>query len=393
MDLQEIFNSSIRALYVNRGRTFLTMLGVIIGVFSVVSLVSLVRGVQNYVTDQFDELGSNLVYVFPGSGGLAGDPAVAFSNNKLSEKHIKLIKTQAPDSYTSITPYTTLSKPTTYKTKSFLGTVVGADYVYEDVFKIKLESGDFYSQIDDRSESRIAVIGHDVNEALFKNTNAVGKRIKLDTTTFKVLGVMEKKGPDFDPSIIIPHTTLEKIFDVENYSYITITLKDSDNLDYDMKAVEVALLADLAPDEFTLYSQEELLSTIQEILGVLTISLGAVAGISLLVGGIGIMNIMLVSVTERIREIGLRKALGATPSAITMQFLIESVLISLSGGVIGLGFGGVATLIAQKWVRAEITMWSLLLAFGFSILVGITFGTYPAVKAGKKDPIDALRYE
>ena len=187
--------------------------------------------------------------------------------------------------------------------------------------------------------------------------------------------------------------TLEREFGAENYTYIMIKFLDDSNIDSYTKEIELALMKDLKTEDFTIYSQSDLLESFQSILDVLTIGLGAVASISLFVGGIGIMNIMLVSVRERIREIGLRKALGATKSNIALQFIVESVLISVIGGLIGLFFGWIATLIAQNWLRAQITPWSVILAFGFSFLVGVVFGSYPAIDASKKDPIEALRYE
>ena len=176
-------------------------------------------------------------------------------------------------------------------------------------------------------------------------------------------------------------------------SAIAIKAKDATNIELTTKEIKMALLRDLKSDEFTLMTQEDMLSSISSILGILTTALAAIAGISLLVGGIGIMNIMLVSVTERTREIGLRKALGATSFNIGLQFLVESVVISVSGGIVGLLLGWIATLIANNWIRAEVPIWAIILAFGFSLFVGIVFGTYPALKASKKDPIEALRYE
>ena len=205
---------------------------------------------------------------------------------------------------------------------------------------------------------------------------------------------MEKKGAEYDVQIVMPYTTLEDIVNVKQYSsYIGIKLTEDADIDKATKEIELALLRDLKKDEFTLFSQKDLLNSVQEILEILTVGLGAVAGISIVVGGIGIMNIILVSVTERIKEIGLRKALGATSANIGIQFMFESVMISVIGGMLGVLLGGGATLIAQKWLRAEVPLWAVGLSFGFSSVVGIVFGTYPALRASRFDPIDALRYE
>jgi len=393
MIYKETLNIAIVALWSNKARSFLTTLGIIIGVFAVVTLVSLVTGVQNYVKDQFENIGSNLIYVMPGSGGLANDPALSFSNNKLSDKHVELIKRNAGESILRVTPYTSIAKNIKYKTKNYFGTISGANEESEKIFTLKFSEGKFFNQFDVKSKRHVAVIGSEIKKELFNNTTAEGKIIKIEDTSFTIIGTLEKKDPDIDNAVLIPNTTLAQEFNVELYSYILLQAKSADTMDYTMKNVEIALLQDLKQDEFTLYSQTDLLKSIQEILGILQIALGAVASISLLVGGIGIMNIMLVSVTERIREIGLRKALGATSFDIGLQFIIEAVAVSLLGGLIGLFFGWIVTLIANNWIRAEITGWSIVLAIGFSIIVGVVFGTYPALNAAKKDPIEALRFE
>jgi len=393
MVFKETFNTALVALWSNKARSFLTTLGVIIGVFAVVSLVSLVTGVQNYVQDQFDSVGANLIYIMPGSGGLANDPAISFTNNKLADKHVDLIRLNAGEDVLRISPYTSVAKNIKYKTKTYFAAVSGVNEEATKMFNINFSEGGSFNEFDVRAKRHVALIGSNVKDELFKNTNAVGKDIKVDNRTFSVIGVMEKKDPDIDDAIWIPYTTLSQVFDVDLYSYIMVQAKSTDNIDYTMKSIEVALLQDLNKDDFTLFSQKDILDSVQEILGILQVALAAVAGISLIVGGIGIMNIMLVSVTERIREIGLRKALGATSFDIGLQFIIEAIVVSLSGGVVGLFFGWVVTLIANNWIRAEITPWSIALAIGFSIFVGVVFGTYPALSAAKKDPIEALRYE
>jgi putative ABC transport system permease protein len=391
--LNDTFITAHRALWANKVRTALTMLGVVIGVFSVVSLVSLVQGVQNYVTDQFNELGSNLVFVSPGRAAINEDPAVAFTNNKLDESHLDLIEKHASDYVYDTSPMITVQRSITYKTKKYFGIVTGVNHNYLDIDEVKLTEGRNFTVAEEEGNARVAILGPKAKEDLFGVRKAVGEKIKIDNRSYLIIGVTEERGPDWDELILFPYTTVQRVMDVDVFSYIYVKLKDGVNVDIGTKEIELALLRDLKKDDFTLLNAQDLLESVQEILNILSIGLTAVAAISLLVGGIGIMNIMLVSVTERTKEVGLRKALGATPFNIGLQFLIESSMISLGGGFIGLGFGYLTTFIARQFLRAEVPWWAVLLSLSFSIVVGLIFGTYPALVAAKKDPIEALRYE
>ena len=394
MKLTDTLESSIKTLGSNKARTVLTMLGVIIGVFAVVTLVALGKGVQNYITDQFNSLGTNVLVVAPGKVDFTGDPAQSFGNSKLEEKHINLINTYAGDYIEAVTPSYRIGKVVEYKNKNYYATFNGAnENAAEKIFNIPLESGREFTKSEVSSKSKVAVIGKLVADEFFSNTNPLGKTITISGDRYEVIGVQAKKGQDFDELVRVPYTALEETANVDKFSGIAVKVKEEIPMSRGMKQVELALLRDLNEDEFSVLSPEDLLASFTSILGILTAALGGIAGISLLVGGIGIMNIMLVSVTERTKEIGLRKAVGATPFNIATQFLVEAVLISVAGGVIGLLFGFLAAYIAQQWVRAEVTLSAVLLAFGFSVLVGVVFGTYPAINAAKKDPIEALRYE
>ncbi|RJR26483.1 FtsX-like permease family protein [candidate division WWE3 bacterium] len=393
MNFLEIFRSSILSLRANKVRTFLTMLGVIIGVFAVLSLVSLVRGVQNFVTDQFSALGSNLILVAPGRVGFDQDPGLAFANNKLTAENVDRINRDASQYIIGATPNMRLGKTIQYKTKRYLASLVGTNSNFLSITDLEIDYGRAFTKEEEITDAKVLVLGPDVKNELFGNRNPIGEKVKVGDTYMEVIGVLTSKGFNADERVIAPYTTLQKVFNTKNISGITIKAKDSDSIDKAMTEIEIALLQDLKDDEFTVLSQKDILSSIQSILSILSVGIGSVAAISLIVGGIGIMNIMLVSVTERIREIGLRKALGATSMTIGIQFLLESIMISIVGGSIGIFLGFAAAFAAQSFVRAEVPLWAVLLSFLFSVLTGVIFGTYPAIQASKKEPIEALRYE
>ncbi|PIR42250.1 hypothetical protein CO058_03120 [candidate division WWE3 bacterium CG_4_9_14_0_2_um_filter_35_11] len=393
MKILEVTKSSITALGANKVRTVLTMLGVIIGVSAVILLISIGRGIQNYITDQFDALGSNLLFVSPGKVSFGRDPGNSFSRNKLEEKHIKLIETHVADIVEQITPMVNVSETVKYKTKYYNAAVAGINEQGKYLFDYSIDEGTFFTRADVRSQSRVAILGKSVKKELFPNQSPIGQIIKIGGDSYVVIGTAKEKGSDFDEQVVVPYTSAISSFELKNISRIVVKVKADKDMNIATKLIERALLRDLEEDDFTVLSQADILSTIQNILQMLTIGLGAIAGISLLVGGIGIMNIMLVSVTERTREIGLRKALGATPFDVALQFLIESVILSVTGGSIGIIIGWLASFAGRAYIRTEVPWWSVAIAFSFATFVGIIFGTYPAVKASKKDPIEALRYE
>jgi len=393
MRITDTLNSSIGALGANKTRTFLTMLGVIIGVFAVVSLVSLVKGVENFITNRFNSLGSNLLFISPGRSNFQGDPSIAFSSNKLEEKHVELLQSTLKDELTAVAPSIRLGKTAKYKTKSYYSTIVGSNENVQQLVSIEIEKGKYFNRNDVLSSAKVVIIGKLIEEEFFGNNNPLGQSIKIDDKSFIVIGTYKEKGGRQDERIIMPYTTIKDSLGVKNFSSIVTQAKNPEDIDLVIKKIELTLLTDLKKEDFSVLSQATILSSFKNILNVLSIGLAAIAGISLIVGGIGIMNIMLVSVNERIQEIGLRKALGATSFDIGIQFLIEAIFLSVLGGLIGLGFGFLVTLISKPWLNAQIPWWAILLALGFSTAVGIGFGTYPALKAAKKDPIEALRYE
>ena len=393
MLISEIFRTAYTALVSNKVRSALTMLGVIIGVAAVILLISIGKGVQNFITDQFDALGSNLVFVSPGNRSFGGDPALAFSRNKLDEKHVNIIERYASETVQYITPNLASNATVKYKNKSFTASIYGNNEDALNVFNFELDKGRFFSRNEVRSNAKVIVLGPTIASDLFGSRNPIGEKIKVKDDTYEIIGILKTKGRSFDNTALAPYTSIKDTLEIKNYSSIVMKSYKDVSTDTTMRQVKNAVLRDLNEDEFTVMSQQDILSSIQNILQMLTLGLGAIAAISLLVGGIGIMNIMLVSVTERTREIGLRKAIGATPNEIASQFLIESILLSILGGSIGIIIGWLSSLGARAFLRTEVPWWAVLIAFSFAALVGIIFGTYPAIKASKKDPIEALRYE
>jgi len=400
--LSETVKLASTALRANKLRSILTMLGVIIGVTSVILLTSIGSGLQNYLNEQFETLGANTLIVMPGNfggegGGLEGmTGAPNFQGSKLTLAHVRdLEKLGAP--IETAAPVFELSAKATYQKASSILTLIGTTDQYSKVRKFNIEQGRGLSRPDLDSARRVAVIGPSLAEKLFGTSNPIGQQITISQRKFEVIGVAEKYGSmlgiDVDKTAYIPITTAQKVIGFENLMQIMIKVDKKENIDQAKKITEDYFLRKMTKDDFSVLDQRQILNTINQILGVLTLALGGIAAISLIVGGIGIMNIMLVSVTERTREIGLRKAVGATPKAILTQFLVEAVILSCGGGLIGVILGGSLSLTLGKFIPTAITFWSVLLAFGVSVLVGIIFGVAPALRASRLNPIAALRYE
>lgn len=379
------------------------MLGVIIGVSSVVLLTSIGAGLQAYISDQFEQMGSNNVVIFPGDifgegGGFDQEAQFnAVSNNKIKLSDAKSIE-RLHEYVDFVVPFNSASDQASFRNKEEGVSVISTNEMYDEGINIVMAKGRFFNKAENQSAERVVVLGWDIMEELFGKIDPIGKKIKLGTQNFKVVGVAEKQGgsfggPSFDTYVYIPLETGFKVYDTDTILEIVAKIKDSDKIDQAIIEIENVLLERLDEDDFTVFDQTEILETVTNILGILTTGLGGIAAISLLVGGIGIMNIMLVSVTERTKEIGLRKAIGATPNQILIQFLIESALLSIIGGIIGLILAYLGSLAMQSVFPAKITANAVMLAFGVSAAVGIIFGVAPARKASKLSPIEALRYE
>ena len=392
------------SLIANKMRSILTMLGIIIGVAAVIALVSIGNGVKQDIQNSISSLGSNLLMVMPGA---PRTPGVRPSQGSM--KSLKVSDYQAIsklDGVKAASPYTANSYVTIYQSKNWTTTVSGVSSNFQDVNNWTMAEGRFISSKNVENRERVAVVGQTVVKNLFAGEDPVGKEIRVKNIPFRVIGVLNSKGNgtmgnDQDDAIFIPYTTaMERVEGVDYLRMVYVVANDDNGIDRLQSDIENLLrvrhsIKDTNLDDFNIQNMKSIMETMEQTTGTLTLFLGAVAAISLVVGGIGIMNIMLVSVTERTREIGIRKALGATYFVIVTQFLIEAVVISLMGGLIGIALGiGASKLIGlASGMSTVISVPTIVLSFAFSMAIGLVFGIYPARKAAKLNPIDALHYE
>lgn len=402
MDIIETGRLAKDALMSNKMRSVLTMLGVIIGVASVIMLVSIGEGARTYIHRELGNLGTNILIVVPGKTSAKGGfhPPEASSVRKLVFDDAVLLKKRAKHIAEAV-PILLSSSKVKYLNQSRDNNVVGATETYFSVRNLAVESGRFISASDVDSRRKVCILGRTVKRDLFGEKNALGAMISVGDSKFRVIGVMEKKGVtlgiDFDDIVFIPTTAAQDLFDTDRLFNITIKVKTAQEIEAATEEIKQILMRRHAgKEDFTIMSQDEMLGVMNKVLNIMTAVLAGIAGISLVVGGIGIMNIMLVSVRERTREIGIRKAIGARNRDILVQFLAESVTLSMIGGAVGVALGtGISLGLPYflKFLPTEISGWSVVLAFLFSAGVGVFFGVYPARKASLYDPIVALRYE
>jgi len=399
MDIEEIFISAFEALRVNKVRSVLTSLGIIIGVASVILLISLGTGLERSIVEQFEKLGANTLFVAPGNfgegAGLAGGSGLATNKLKFSDaesirKNVQNITvvTSGIESVTSVE----------YKGEEKRGvSFLGVDANFVDLGDYNVTSGRFFTNAENNGGKKVVIIGETIVEDLFGGVKPIGKQLNVRGKDYKVIGVLEDLGSvagvDQNSIVIIPRETANRQIGFDRPTWIIVGAKDAESISKVQSDIEKLLLKRLTEDDFSVLTAEESLDIAATILGIVQGVFVGIAAISLLVGGIGISNIMLVSVTERTREIGLRKAIGATQAHVLIQFLIEAVVLSLTGGVIGLILATLGSIAASIYIPASVTPGAVILAIGFSILVGCVFGVIPAYRASKLQPIEALRSE
>ena len=401
---KESFLMAWASLVANKLRSLLTMLGIIIGVAAVIALVSIGNGVKQDIENSISSLGSNLLVVLPGAPRTPGARSSQGSMKSLKISDYEAIAKL--EGVKAASPMTNGSYVVIYQNKNWTTSVAGVNSNFQDVNNWTMTSGRFFSDKNVQNRERVAVVGQTVVKNLFADEDPVGKEIRVKNIPFRVIGVLKSKGNgtmgnDQDDTVLIPYTTsMERVEGIDYLRRVYVVAKDDEGIDRLQADIENLLrvrhnIKDTNLDDFNIQNMKSIMETVAQTTGTFTLFLGAVAAISLVVGGIGIMNIMLVSVTERTREIGVRKALGATYSVIVTQFLIEAVVISLMGGFIGIAFGiGASKVIGMvSGMSTVVSVPTIIMSFAFSMAIGLIFGIYPARKAAKLNPIDALHYE
>lgn len=406
MNITNLFKIAFRALVNNKMRAFLTMLGIIIGVASVITMIAIGQGSKKSIRDQISEMGSNIIMIHPGGerrGGVRMDPS---EMQTLKLENYQTLRDECV--YLSgISPNVSSSGQLVSGNSNYPSSVTGVGLDYLDIRQLKIEEGEMFTETDIHTSAKVCVIGKTIADNLFPDgSDPVGRTIRFNQVPFRVVGVLQSKGynsmgMDQDDIVLAPYTTvMKRLLAVTYLEGIFASALSEDMTDYATEEITRILrrehkIKEGQEDDFDIRSQQELSEMLNTTTDLMTTLLACIAGISLVVGGIGIMNIMYVSVTERTREIGLRMSVGARGVDILSQFLIEAILISITGGVIGV-LAGCGASAAVKWIAhwpVYIQSWSVVLSFAVCTLTGVFFGWYPAKKASDLDPIDAIRYE
>jgi putative ABC transport system permease protein len=405
MNFSESFLTALAALLANKLRALLTMLGIIIGVAAVITMIAIGEGAQRSVMERIQALGSNLLFINPGVARGGGMVVVQFgTSQRLTNADAEVIL-QHVKTIEAVVPEFTRQAQVKYGNRNWNTRIVGTTPEYEWVRNLNAAVGRYFTRSEERAAAKVCLLGSTVAENLFQGVDPIGKTIRIAGQSFEVLGVLRTVGQSGwqnpDDQIIVPLSTAQRrLFGVDYVSQITARVIDQTKMDEAFVDIEQVLRRQhrLRPEQdndFSIRNQADIITTFQETQQTLKFLLAGIAAISLIVGGIGIMNIMIVSVTERTKEIGIRKAIGATKRDILWQFLIESVVLSVTGGLLGIGLGIFASIVVSNYgnLPSVVAPDAIIMSFAFASLVGIFFGIYPAWKAANSNVIDALRYE
>jgi putative ABC transport system permease protein len=396
--------SALSSLTANKVRAALTMLGVIIGVLAITLLVSVGDGARAYIETTLNGMGTNLLIIAPGRsetrGGFGGPPHGGSVSHPLMMDDARMLERQGT-LLRGVSPMVQGNGTVRYSTRQRDTMIIGVGPEFSDLRNMHVGVGSFVRDEDVQSRRRVAVIGRTVVKELFGDENPLGQSIRIAGGRFRVVGLMEEKGRslgfDLDDLVFIPTTSAQDLFSLDTLTNILTAARDKDDVASAVEQIEELLSRRRNGEKtFSVQSQDDMLATFGTLTSAMTFVLLAIASVSLVVGGIGIMNIMLVSVRERTREIGVRRAIGATKRDILLQFLVESLVIASVGGASGLGIGALIILVVQKYVPSfpvQLSPWIAIVAFGSSFVVGVVSGVMPARRAAQLDPVDALRYE
>jgi len=412
MHIKYTAKTAFRGLATNKTRSFLTLLGIVIGIAAVILVMSLGQGAQNLILSQVQSMGPKVIAIAPGRQPQGIADMLATFTDSLKEKDIEELKKKNNVPHLAdIMPIVFGSQTAVFENNAYRPTILGVTGLFTKIYNIYPSEGRIFTDEEVKGYADVAIVGSKVKDQLFGNDDALGQKIKIKGKSFKIIGIFPKTGQvsflNFDDIAVIPYTTAQQyIFGIKYFNRIVIEADSEENVNRTVDDIKITLrndhnITDPSKDDFFVETQAEALKMVSTITDIFTLFLAAIAAISLFVGGIGIMNIMLVSVTERTREIGLRKALGATGKNIMTQFLLEAVMLTASGGVIGISLGIIFSFVTSLILGNYLGLnWQFIFPFqavflglGVSTLIGLVFGIYPARKASLKSPIEALRYE